>query len=70
MALMLTLLGLAPNGRLDDKAADRKLDGAEEGTACTNRRCISSTEEELLPLYKADANGVMRCVYCEKAKRD
>ncbi|NCC08851.1 MAG: aspartate carbamoyltransferase [Clostridia bacterium] len=66
MALMLTLLGLAPSGKLDDKPSDYKLESTVESTPCTNRRCITSTEEELLPLYKKDANGVLRCIYCEK----
>ena len=32
---------------------------------CANPKCISATEQELPPLFKAAGDGGYRCVYCE-----
>ncbi len=36
-----------------------------DGLCCANPRCISRSEQELKPLFKKDAAGTYRCLYCE-----
>ena len=65
MALILTLLGLAPSGPLAEQALSAQRAAEATGAPCRNPRCITVAEEELVPLYVPDAHGVPRCVYCE-----
>ena len=65
MALILTLLGLAPSGPLAEQALSAQRAAEATGAPCRNPRCITVAEEELVPLYVLDAHGVPRCVYCE-----
>ena len=46
-------------------------DFTEMPESCDNPRCISSTEQELPPLYRKieGQKGLYRCAYCEKKKR-
>lgn len=37
------------------------------GGCCTNRKCITKTEQELEASYFVDSDGVKRCRYCEAA---
>lgn len=67
MALIMTLLGLAPAGALPDKATDTQM-WQKGGDACRNPHCITNDEDETDPLYAPDENGVMRCVYCNLEK--
>ena len=66
MALILTLLGLAPSGPLAEQALSAQRAAEATGAPCRNPRCITVAEEELVPLYVPDAHGVPRCVYCEQ----
>ena len=65
MALIMTLLGLAPSGPLAEQALSAQRAAEATGAPCRNPRCITVAEEELVPLYVPDAHGVPRCVYCE-----
>ena len=65
LALILTLLGLAPSGPLAEQALSAQRAAEATGAPCRNPRCITVAEEELVPLYVPDAHGVPRCVYCE-----
>lgn len=66
MALILTLLGLAPTGPLAEHTVTAK---ELPGAPCRNRRCITTTETELAPLYSPDAQGALRCVYCDRLQQ-
>ncbi len=70
MALIMTLLGLAPTGPLADKPLPF-LQGAVEipDEPCQFRSCITRSEEGLVPLYVRDAAGELRCAYCEHRKK-
>ena len=68
MALILTLLGLAPSGTLAEHELSTRRAAEVTGAPCQNPRCITTAEEELVPLYAPDAHGVLRCVYCEHEK--
>lgn len=68
MALILTLLGLAPSGPLAEHELSAQRAAEVTGAPCQNPRCITTAEEELVPLYAPDAHGVLRCVYCEHEK--
>lgn len=67
MALILTLLGLAPSGPLAEQALSaQRARPRQRVRRARNPRCITVAEEELVPLYVPDAHGVPRCVYCEQ----
>ena len=70
MALIMTLLGLAPTGPLADKPL-AFLQGAEKypDDPCQFRNCITRTEEGLIPLYVRSESGELRCAYCEHSKK-
>ena len=51
MALILTLLGLAPSGPLAEQALSAQRAAEATGAPCRNPRCITVAEEELVPLY-------------------
>lgn len=70
MALIMTLLGLAPTGPLADKPL-AFLQGAEKypDDPCQFRNCITRTEEGLVPLYVRSESGELRCAYCEHSKK-
>ncbi len=66
MALILKLLKEAET----DKGVARKVDfsGPEyiRGEhVCRNPRCITQTEQELPRIFRREADGTIRCVYCE-----
>ena len=64
MALILKLLKEA-----EANPAKSSLTGVIYGRpACTNPRCISSTEQELEPIYRLVNRelGICRCIYCEQ----
>ncbi len=66
MALILKLLKEAET----DKGVARKVDfsGPEyiHGEhVCRNPRCITATEQELPRIFRREADGTIRCVYCE-----
>lgn len=65
MALMMTLLGLAPAGVLPE-LPDRYASEVT-GTPCAGRRCITTIESDIAPLYAPDAHGTLRCIYCDRA---
>lgn len=64
MALILKLLDEAKNDS-ESRLSDESL--VTDGAVCKNPRCISSAEQELKGIFKADENkkGALRCVYCE-----
>lgn len=65
MALILTLLGLAP-GVLDEQAPKRdKQSAAVPGLVCTSPRCIAAAEETK-NLFVPGDNGSFHCAYCER----
>lgn len=64
MALIMTLLGLAPDGPLPDKERECRRWQSIGGKVCRNHRCITNHEEETVPLFAPDENGTLRCVYC------
>ena len=76
MALILFLLEQAGENkdhlvRLERLRTEAKEAEGITAKACENPRCISGTEQELKPLYRAterkDAEGrtICRCIYCE-----
>ena len=70
MALILTLLGLAPTGSLADKPLAFLQDAKEyPDEPCQFRNCITRSEEGLVPLYVSDESGQLRCAYCEHSKK-
>jgi aspartate carbamoyltransferase regulatory subunit len=71
MALILMLLDEAKKDPAREEMAFTKENGYICGIeSCKNDRCISSTEQELLPIYRViDASKhECRCVYCEKKR--
>lgn len=65
MALMMTLLGLAPCGALPELPGRYAHEAL--GAPCAGRRCITTTEHDIAPLYAPDAHGTLRCIYCDRA---
>ncbi len=65
MALIMTLLGLAPAGPLAERDLSAERSKEITGAPCKNHRCITVSEEGLVPLYAPDTHGTLRCVYCE-----
>ncbi len=63
MALMITLLGFAPSGKLCEKACGDE--NTISGEHCANRRCITNAENDTKPLYAKSENNVYKCIYCE-----
>ena len=63
MALIMTLLGLAPTGPLP-AALPEPIDEVPAAGRCRNARCISNAETDLPARFQM-VNGVKRCVYCE-----
>ena len=61
MALILKLLEEAKN-----PVKETYSDQYVEGFKCTNKKCISMTEQELPNLFKKTADGKYRCIYCDK----
>ena len=63
MALILYLLSLADGKREELDLSDCVIDELK----CTNRRCITKTEQELAQIFRITdkAKGVCRCIYCE-----
>ncbi len=70
MALILTLLGLAPSGPLAEQALSAQRAAEATGAPCRNPRCITVAEEELVPLYVPDAHGVPRVCTASTKCRD
>ena len=71
MALILMLLDEAKKNPAREEMLFAKENGYISGIeACQNDRCISSTEQELLPIYRVvDASKrECRCIYCEKKR--
>ena len=66
MALILNLLGIENDFEKTNETEKSDIFGG--GYECRNPRCITTTEQELKPLFK-NKDGVARCLYCEaKAK--
>ena len=71
MALILMLLDEAKKNPAREEMAFTKENGYICGIeSCKNDSCISSTEQELLPIYRViDASKhECRCIYCEKKR--
>lgn len=66
MALILSLLGLAPAGPLAPVNASYVRLPEITGKKCKNERCITSTEQEIDRKYTRDTNGEVRCIYCSR----
>ncbi len=68
MALILTLLRWADENRPFDRTPHFEADYIVNEAVCTNRRCISATED-VDQLFRRGEDGTCRCAYCEaKAK--
>ncbi len=68
MALILTLLRWADENRPFDRTPHFEADYLVNEAVCTNRRCISATED-VDQLFRRGEDGTCRCAYCEaKAK--
>lgn len=64
MALILTLLGLAPD-TATDTAPEKKHPVKAEGVRCSSARCITA-DEPVEPLVYKNENGEYRCAYCDR----
>ena len=66
MALILKLLEGAYENNKTNECAELVVNELK----CTNPRCITTTEQELDHIFKVTdaANGICRCIYCEKKK--
>ena len=61
MALILRLLS-----DISEPDVKRMSESFEEnGRHCGNPRCITSCEQELAHRFYTDANGIVRCAYCD-----
>lgn len=58
MALILKLLK-------EGEAEAEVFEGEINSGKCNNPRCISATEQELLPRFRPAEDGTYKCVYCE-----
>lgn len=69
MALILTLLGLAPEVLDNPDMVYDKVTALPDhlaGHCCQNARCITSIEQELPQQFKLTEDGTWRCIYCEQ----
>ncbi len=64
MALILKLLDIAKKDKSKFTLNEKGL--VYNKYTCTNRRCITKTEQELKQIAKEMDNGVCRCIYCDK----
>lgn len=64
MALILTLLGLAPEV-LDETAPAAKQTVRLEGVKCASVRCVSA-DEPVEPIFYVNDDGTHRCAYCDR----
>lgn len=64
MALIMTLLGLAPEV-LDETAPNAKQVEPANGHKCHSARCITA-DEPVEPLVYKTADGAYRCAYCDR----
>lgn len=62
MALILKLVKEAKNPSRENRLST----GVEvEGLTCKNPACITSTEQEIVHLFKKSEDGEYRCIYCD-----
>lgn len=64
MALILTLLGLAPEV-FDDEYKTEKHPIIKDGLGCKSVRCITA-DEQVEPLVIKNPDGTHRCAYCDR----
>ena len=70
MALIYKLLEWADENKPFEHTPVFNEEYITEGYCCTNRRCISATED-VDPIFRYSDDGTLRCAYCEtKAKAE